>query len=67
PGDKVTGGAINGEGRLLLRTTALGGETVLAKIIRLVEDAQAAKAPRVTSAMRITTGTKTWLTLSTSF
>ncbi|WP_303707629.1 copper-translocating P-type ATPase CopA1 [Pseudomonas aeruginosa] len=45
PGDKVTGGAINGEGRLLLRTTALGGETVLAKIIRLVEDAQAAKAP----------------------
>ena len=44
PGDKVTGGAINGEGRLLLRTTALG-ETVLAKIIRLVEDAQAAKAP----------------------
>ena len=45
PGDKVTGGAINGDGRLLLRTTALGGETVLARIIRLVEDAQAAKAP----------------------
>src|SRR5690606_21957221 len=45
PGDKITGGAINGEGRLLVRTTALGGETVLARIIRLVEDAQAAKAP----------------------
>ncbi|WP_137974162.1 heavy metal translocating P-type ATPase [Pseudomonas sp. F(2018)] len=45
PGDTVTGGAINGEGRLLVRTTALGGETVLARIIRLVEDAQAAKAP----------------------
>jgi Cu+-exporting ATPase len=45
PGDKVTGGAINGEGRLLVRTTALGAETVLARIIRLVEDAQAAKAP----------------------
>jgi Cu+-exporting ATPase len=45
PGDRVTGGAINGEGRLLVRTTALGGETVLARIIRLVEDAQAAKAP----------------------
>ncbi|MGF6694521.1 Cu+-exporting ATPase [Metapseudomonas resinovorans] len=45
PGDRVTAGAINGEGRLLVRTTALGGETVLARIIRLVEDAQAAKAP----------------------
>ncbi len=45
PGDKVTGGAINGEGRLLVRTLALGAESVLARIIRLVEDAQAAKAP----------------------
>jgi Cu+-exporting ATPase len=45
PGDQVTGGAINGEGRLLVRTRALGAETVLARIIRLVEDAQAAKAP----------------------
>ncbi|MGE8189257.1 heavy metal translocating P-type ATPase [Pseudomonas sp. NPDC086278] len=45
PGDSVTGGAINGEGRLLVRTQALGAETVLARIIRLVEDAQAAKAP----------------------
>lgn len=44
-GDKVTGGAINGEGRLLVKTTALGTETVLARIIRLVEDAQAGKAP----------------------
>lgn len=45
PGDRVTGGAINGEGRLLIRTEALGAQTVLARIIRLVEDAQAAKAP----------------------
>ncbi|RMT58450.1 hypothetical protein ALP43_100211, partial [Pseudomonas azotoformans] len=45
PGDAVTGGAINGEGRLLVRTLALGAESVLARIIRLVEDAQAAKAP----------------------
>ncbi|EKT4453182.1 heavy metal translocating P-type ATPase [Pseudomonas putida] len=45
PGDSVTGGAINGEGRLRVRTQALGTETVLARIIRLVEDAQAAKAP----------------------
>ncbi|GAB7532575.1 heavy metal translocating P-type ATPase [Pseudomonas sp. 3A(2025)] len=45
PGDAVVGGAINGEGRLLVRATALGAETVLARIIRLVEDAQAGKAP----------------------
>ncbi|TBU79860.1 copper-transporting ATPase [Pseudomonas daroniae] len=45
PGDPVTAGAINGEGRLLIETTALGAETVLSRIIRLVEDAQAAKAP----------------------
>ena len=44
-GDTVTAGAINGEGRLLVETSALGAETVLARIIRLVEDAQAAKAP----------------------
>ncbi|PJE39244.1 MAG: copper-translocating P-type ATPase [Pseudomonas sp.] len=45
PGESVTAGAINGEGRLLVETTALGAETVLSRIIRLVEDAQAAKAP----------------------
>ena len=45
PGDRVTGGAINGEGRLLVCATALGAESVLARIIRLVEDAQAGKAP----------------------
>ena len=41
----VTGGSINGEGRVVVRVTAVGHETVLARIIRLVEDAQAAKAP----------------------
>ncbi|MBF7731689.1 heavy metal translocating P-type ATPase [Pseudomonas sp. N040] len=45
PGDRVTGGAINGDGQLLVVTRALGAESVLARIIRLVEDAQAAKAP----------------------
>ena len=45
PDDRVTGGAINGEGRLLISTRALGAETVLARIIRLVEAAQSAKAP----------------------
>ena len=38
PGDSVTGGAINGEGRLLVKTQALGAESVLARIIRLVEE-----------------------------
>ncbi|GAB2655518.1 heavy metal translocating P-type ATPase [Arenimonas aestuarii] len=45
PGDKVTGGAVNAEGRLLVRTNAVGAETALSRIIRLVEDAQATKAP----------------------
>jgi len=45
PGDKVTGGSINAEGALLVRTTAVGAETTLARIIRMVESAQAAKAP----------------------
>jgi Cu+-exporting ATPase len=45
PGDRVVGGSINGEGLLRVRTAAIGAETVLARIIRLVEDAQAAKAP----------------------
>lgn len=44
-GDKLTGGTINGEGRVVLQVEAVGAETVLAHIIRLVEDAQAAKAP----------------------
>ena len=44
-GDKVTGGAINAHGMLIARTTAVGAETTLARIIRLVENAQAAKAP----------------------
>ncbi|WGG51897.1 heavy metal translocating P-type ATPase [Rugamonas sp. DEMB1] len=44
-GERVTGGSINGDGLLLVRTSAVGAETTLARIIRLVEDAQAAKAP----------------------
>ena len=44
-GALVTGGAINGEGLLLVQTTAVGSETTLARIIRMVESAQAAKAP----------------------
>ena len=44
-GAALTGGAINGEGRIVMQVKAVGAETVLARIIRLVEDAQAAKAP----------------------
>jgi Cu+-exporting ATPase len=43
--DAVTGGAINGPGLLLLRTTAVGAESTLARIVRRVESAQAGKAP----------------------
>ncbi len=44
-GDRVTGGAVNGEGSLIVRTTAVGAESTLARIIRMVESAQAEKAP----------------------
>jgi P-type Cu+ transporter len=43
--DHVTGGAINGEGLLLVRASAVGAESTLARIVRLVESAQAGKAP----------------------
>jgi len=45
PGDRVATGAMNTTGRIVVETTAVGGDTMLAKIMRLVEDAQAAKAP----------------------
>jgi len=44
-GDAVTGGSVNAEGLLLVRTTAIGAESTLARIVRLVESAQAKKAP----------------------
>ena len=44
-GGKLTGGSVNAEGLLRARTTAIGAETTLARIIRMVESAQAAKAP----------------------
>jgi Cu+-exporting ATPase len=44
-GDKVTGGAVNGEGMLLVEATAVGADSMLSQIIKLVEDAQAVKAP----------------------
>jgi Cu+-exporting ATPase len=44
-GAALTGGSINGEGRIVMQVKAVGSATVLSHIIRLVEDAQAAKAP----------------------
>ncbi|WP_295537021.1 heavy metal translocating P-type ATPase [uncultured Pseudacidovorax sp.] len=44
-GSRLTGGSVNGAGRLVVEVLAVGTESVLARIIRLVEDAQAAKAP----------------------
>ncbi|AEG93992.1 heavy metal translocating P-type ATPase [Ramlibacter tataouinensis] len=44
-GDPVTGGSVNAEGLLLVRTTAVGAESTLARIVRMVESAQAGKAP----------------------
>ena len=45
PGDKMTGGAVNGTGRLIIEATAVGQDSTLARIIQLVENAQAGKAP----------------------
>ncbi len=45
PGAKLIGGAVNGDGLLRARCTALGAESTLARIARLVEEAQGAKAP----------------------
>jgi Cu+-exporting ATPase len=45
PGDKITGGTINGEGRLKFEAQRVGKDTALARIIRLVQEAQGSKAP----------------------
>jgi len=44
-GDEVVGGTINGRGSITVETTRIGSDTVLAKVIRLVEEAQFTKAP----------------------
>lgn len=45
PGSDITAGTINGSGALTIEATALGEDTTLARIIKLVENAQAGKAP----------------------
>ncbi len=45
PGDAVTGATINAGGRLVVRATAVGADTRLAQIAKLVLDAQSGKAP----------------------
>jgi Cu+-exporting ATPase len=44
-GDPVTAGTVNGSGSLTYRATAVGADTVLARIVAMVEDAQAARLP----------------------
>jgi Cu+-exporting ATPase len=53
PGGRVTGGTVNLAGGFEFRATAVGSETVVANIIRLVEEAQGSKAPIQALADRI--------------
>ena len=45
PGDRVFGGTVNASGSFMYEATAVGRDTALAQIVRLVEEAQATKAP----------------------
>ncbi len=45
PGDKVTGGTVNGTGSFLMRAEKVGSETLLAQIVRMVAEAQRSRAP----------------------
>lgn len=51
---EVVGGTINGSGALMFRATKVGGDTMLAQIIRMVEEAQGAKLPIQDLVNRIT-------------
>jgi Cu+-exporting ATPase len=45
PGDKVTGGTVNGAGSFVLKAERVGSDTVLANIVRMVGEAQRTRAP----------------------
>src|SRR5699024_11270998 len=55
-GDTVTGATVNAGGRLLVRATRVGGDTQLAQMARMVEDAQSGKAEIQRLADRISGG-----------
>lgn len=44
-GDKATGGTVNGAGSFVMRAERVGGETLLAQIVRMVGEAQRSRAP----------------------
>jgi Cu+-exporting ATPase len=56
PGSPLIGGAVNGEARLVAEVTATGAESRLARLIRLVEDAQAARPPTQHLVDRVSAG-----------
>jgi Cu+-exporting ATPase len=45
PGDRVTGATINGSGTLVIRAERVGSDTLLARIVQMVSDAQRTRAP----------------------
>lgn len=53
PGDKVVAGSLNGEGSLVIEALAVGQNTKLSRIIRLVREAQGSKAPIARLADRV--------------
>ena len=53
PGDKVSGATVNGQAMFTFRATAVGADTALARIVRLVEEAQGSKAPIAALADRV--------------
>jgi Cu+-exporting ATPase len=53
PGDRVFGGTLNGTGAFRLRATSLGADSALARIVRLMRDAQSSRAPIQNLADRI--------------
>ncbi len=53
PGDEVTGGTLNTSGSFVMTAHAVGSETVLARIVALVADAQRSRAPLQSLADRV--------------